>query len=159
MADNTGSHYNWAEVLAGAAVVAIAAGFLVFAGRTSGFGGTSDGYTLTASFRSVEGVTVGTDVRLAGVKVGTVTNIALNPQTFRADTTFGIAEGIEIPDDSAVIVASEGLLGGNFIEISPGGSLFAFDPGAEIEDTQSSVSLVSLLLKFVAGDGSAEPAE
>jgi len=55
-----------------------------------------------------------------------------------------------------VIVSSEGLLGGNFVEIMPGGSPFYFDPGAEIEDTQGAVSLISLLLKFVAGDGADE---
>ncbi|MFP4329041.1 MAG: outer membrane lipid asymmetry maintenance protein MlaD, partial [Paracoccaceae bacterium] len=100
-----------------------------------------------------EGVTVGTDVRLAGVKVGSVTELELNPQTYRAETTFSVDEGVQIPDDSAVVVASEGLLGGNFIEISPGGSMFYFEPGDEIIDTQGAVSLVSLLLKFVTGDG------
>ena len=61
--------------------------------------------------------------------------------------------GIEIPDDSAITIASEGLLGGNFVEIVPGGSPFMFEPSSEIEDTQSAVSLVSLLLKFVSGSG------
>lgn len=147
---------NTTEVLVGGAVLAVAIGFTVFAGQATGFTQRSDGYALTASFRSLEGVTVGTDVRLAGVKVGTVTGVELNTQTYRADTTFTLRDGIEIPDDSAVIVASEGLLGGNFVEISPGGSPFAFAPGDEIEDTQGAVSLVSLLLKFVAGDGAPE---
>ena len=98
-------------------------------------------------------VQVGTDVRLAGVKIGTVTGIELNPKTFRAVTSFSIANGIEIPDDSAVLVSSEGLLGGNFIEISPGGSPMNYAAGAEIEDTQGAVSLISLLLKFVGGSG------
>jgi phospholipid/cholesterol/gamma-HCH transport system substrate-binding protein len=96
-------------------------------------------------------VTVGTDVRLAGVKVGTVTDVSLNPETYRADTTVSLHTGIEIPDDSAIVVSSEGLLGGNFVEIVPGGSPFFYEPGATIEDTQGAVSLVSLLLKFVSG--------
>ena len=96
---------------------------------------------------------VGTDVRLAGVKVGTVTDVDLNPETYRADTTVALARGIEIPDDSAIIISSEGLLGGNFVEIMPGGSPFYFEPGDEIPDTQGAVSLVSLLLKFVSGGG------
>lgn len=153
MADNT-SH-NWTEVIVGGAVVAIAAGFMVFAGQATGFSAGGGGYPLTASFRSLEGVSVGTDVRLAGVKIGTVTGITLNAETYRADTQLSIREGIQIPDDSAVLIASEGLLGGNFVEISPGGSPFTFAAGDEILDTQSSVSLVSLLLKFVAGDASA----
>jgi len=140
------------EVIVGAAVVAVAAGFLLYASQFTGIGSSSGGYALTASFRSLEGVTVGTDVRLAGVKIGSVTGIDLNPQTFRADTQFTIQNGIDLPDDSAVVISSEGLLGGNFVEILPGGSPFAFEPGDTVEFTQGSVSLISLLMKFVAGD-------
>lgn len=151
MAENTG------EVLIGGAVLAVAIGFVIYAGQATGFGAASGGYPLTASFRSVEGVTVGTDVRLAGVKIGTVTDLALNAETFRADTTFSVVKGIEIPDDSAVVVSSEGLLGGNFVEIFPGGSLFFYQPGEEIIDTQGAVSLINLLLKYV-GSGGEDPA-
>ncbi len=137
-----------AEVLVGGVVLAAAIGFVVYAGQITGFSRDGDSYQLTASFRSLEGVTVGTDVRLAGVKIGTVTDISLNPETYRADTVLAVREGVQIPDDSAVLVASEGLLGGNYVEISPGGSYFYLEPGEEILDTQSAVSLVSLLLKF-----------
>jgi phospholipid/cholesterol/gamma-HCH transport system substrate-binding protein len=139
------------EVTVGAAVVAVAIGFLVYASQFTGVTSGKTGYPLSASFRSLEGVTVGTDVRLAGVKIGSVTGISLNPQTFRADTEFTIQDGIVLPDDSAVVISSEGLLGGNFVEILPGGSPFNFEEGAEIEDTQSAVSLVGLLMKFVTG--------
>jgi phospholipid/cholesterol/gamma-HCH transport system substrate-binding protein len=140
---------NTSEVLAGAAVLAAAVGFLVYAGQTSGFGGGGDSYDLTASFRAVDGISVGTDVRLAGVKVGTITDLRLNPQTFYADAVVAVDKAIVLPDDSAILVSSEGLLGGNYIEIVPGGSLETLPPGAEIEDTQGSVSLVTLLLRFV----------
>ncbi|TCL08924.1 phospholipid/cholesterol/gamma-HCH transport system substrate-binding protein [Shimia isoporae] len=139
------------EALVGAAVLAAAASFLIYASQFAGKGSRDAGYALSASFRSVEGVSVGTDVRLAGVKIGTVTDITLDPTTFRALTEFTVAGGIDLPDDSAVVISSEGLLGGNFVEILPGGSPFNFEEGDEIEDTQSSVSLVSLLLKFVSG--------
>lgn len=139
------------EVLVGGAVLAAAIAFVVYAGQATGLGQTTAGYPLTASFRSLEGVTVGTDVRLAGVKIGTVTEVSLNPETYRADTVFSLREGIEIPDDSAIVISSEGLLGGNFVEIMPGGSPFYFAAGDEIEDTQGAVSLISLLLKFVSG--------
>lgn len=143
---------NTTEVLTGTAVLAVAAGFLIYAAGLTGVSTAStDSYPLTASFRSVEGVSVGTEVRMAGVKIGTVTGLDLNAETFRADTFFTVNSGIEIPDDSAISVASEGLLGGNFVEIIPGGSPFNLDPGGEIEDTQSSVSLITLLLKFVSG--------
>lgn len=142
---------NATEIAVGAAVLAVAIGFVAYAGQVTGFSSKSDGYALNASFRSLEGITVGSDVRLAGVKIGTVTDIQLNPQTFRADTQFNLQNGIAIPDDSAVVISSEGLLGGNFVEIMPGGSPFNFEAGAEIEDTQGSVSLISLLMKFVSG--------
>jgi len=90
------------------------------------------------------------------VKIGTVSKIALNPETFRGDVTLALVDGVDIPDDSAAVIASEGLLGGNFVEIVPGGSLGNFERGAEIEDTQGAVSLISLLLKFVTGEGESD---
>jgi len=142
---------NTSEVLVGGVVLAAAVGFLFYIGQATGLGGATSGYPLTASFRSIEGVTVGTDVRLAGVKIGTVTEVELNTQTYRADTVFSVNNGVEIPDDSAIVIASEGLLGGSFVEIMPGGSLFYFAAGDEMEDTQGSVSFLQLLLKFVSG--------
>ncbi len=144
---------NTTEVLVGGAVLAAAIGFAVYAGQIAGFSAGNDGrYTLNASFRSLEGIGVGSDVRLAGVKVGTVEQVTLNPETYRADTVVTVEGTVAIPDDSAIVVSSEGLLGGNFVEIVPGGSPFFFEAGDEIVDTQGAVSLVSLLLKFVSGE-------
>lgn len=144
---------NTAEVLTGGGVLAVAVGFLIYAAQFGGVGGGSaDASTYSASFRSAEGIGVGTDVRMAGVKVGTVLDMSLDPQTFRANATLSVDDAIELPEDTAVIVASEGLLGGSFLELQPGGSAFSLEPGSEIEDTQSSVSLIELLLKFVAGN-------
>jgi phospholipid/cholesterol/gamma-HCH transport system substrate-binding protein len=145
-----------AEVIVGGAVVAAAAGFLIYASQFGGPSTDGGAYDLTASFRSAEGVTVGTDVRLAGVKVGTVTAMDLNPQTFRAEATFAIDPQVVLPDDTSVVVASEGLLGGTFIEVLPGGSAFNYEPGDEILDTESAVSLISLLLSFVGSGGAQE---
>ncbi|HQU66639.1 MAG TPA: outer membrane lipid asymmetry maintenance protein MlaD [Albidovulum sp.] len=139
------------EILTGAGVLAVAAGFLFYATGSTGLTGAGDSYPLTASFRSVEGITVGTDVRMSGVKVGSVTGLALNPKTFFADATISVRKDIAVPDDSTIIVASEGLLGGAFVEIQPGGSPANLEPGAEIEDTQGAVSVISLLMKFVGG--------
>lgn len=148
---------NTTEVLVGGVVLAAAVAFGIYAAQAAGLSSGGDSYPLHASFRSLEGVSVGTDVRLAGVKVGTVSGVALNPETFRADTTVDVAKAIEIPDDSAIVISSEGLLGGNFVEIVPGGSPFYFEAGDQITDTQGAVSLISLLLKFVGGgsDGAA----
>ena len=142
------------EVVVGGSVLAAALGFLFYAGQLTGFtDGSSVDNQYFASFRSIQGVSVGTDVRMAGVKVGTVTEMVLNPDTFRADANITVFSDIVLPDDTAVVVSSEGLLGGNFIELLPGGSITNLEPGSEIEDTQSSVRLVELLLKFVSGDG------
>lgn len=139
------------EVLVGAIVLAVAIGFGAYTVQSAGLSFGADGYPLTASFRSLEGVNVGTDVRLAGVKIGTVTEVTLNTETYRADTVISVRDGVQIPDDSAIIVASEGLLGGNYVEVSPGGSPFYYEPGAEILDTQGAVSLLTLLLKYISG--------
>lgn len=142
---------NRLEIAMGAAVLAVAIGFLVYAGQIAGVQATGrDGYALNASFRSAEGISVGTDVRLAGVKIGAVSGMELDRETFRADVTLRIAEGIEIPDDSTAAVSAEGLLGGTFVEIIPGGSPFALDPGGEFFDTQGSVSLIGLLSRFIS---------
>lgn len=146
---------NTTEVIVGSIVLAGAIGFLMYAGQLTGFtSGNAPANSYNASFRSIEGVSVGTDVRMAGVKVGTVTELVLNPETFRAEAEFTVNNDVMLPDDTAVIVSSEGLLGGNFVELLPGGALENLTPGAEIEDTQSSVGLVELLLKFVSGSKS-----
>ncbi|WP_299614168.1 outer membrane lipid asymmetry maintenance protein MlaD [uncultured Tateyamaria sp.] len=143
---------NTTEVLVGGVVLAAAIAFAVYGAQVAGLGNSgASAYPLVASFRSLEGVNVGTDVRLAGVKVGTVTDVDLNAETYRADTVVSVRSDTQIPDDSAIIISSEGLLGGNFVEIVPGGSPFYFEAGDEITDTQGSVSLISLLLKFVSG--------
>ena len=139
------------EALVGGAVLAVAVGFMIYAGQVTGMGAGQSEYPLSASFRSANGVSVGTDVRMAGVKVGRVTEIALDPETYRAATVFTMRKGIQVPDDSAVAIASDGLLGDNYVEVLPGGSPFYVEPGDEIEFTQGSVSLISLLMKFVGG--------
>ena len=141
----------WAEFIMGTAVLIVAIGFAVVGFQRGGWGNANKSYVLNASFRSIEGVTVGTDVRLAGVKVGRVSGILLNSESFRADVEISVDLGVELPDDSAILIASEGLLGGNFVELQPGGSPFNFMAGDIIMDTQGSVSLLNLLMKFASG--------
>ena len=151
--------YERAEIAAGAAILAVAAGFALYAVQGAGFVGAAESYPLSASFRSVEGISVGTDVRLAGVKVGTVTGLTLNPETYFADAVISMRKDVALPTDSTILVSSEGLLGGNFVEVQPGGALEMLEPGAEIEDTQGAVSLITLLMKFAGGAAdSAAPA-
>lgn len=151
---------NGTEVLAGALVLAAAIGFVAYVGLKSGYGDVAGTYPLTASFRSVEGISVGSDVRLAGVKVGTITDLQLNPVTFYADARLSVQNGILLPDDSSILISSEGLLGGNFVELMPGGSPVNLAPGEEILDTQGAVGLVTLLMRFVGGmSGDSAPSD
>ena len=142
---------NPAEVAVGALTLAVAGGFLVYAAQTTGWaGGGAATYPLAASFRSAEGVAPGTEVRLAGIRIGTVTGLALNPETYRADMTFAIDAGIDIPEDSSAAVATQGLLGGTFVEVVAGESPFALDPGAEILDTRGPQNLLGLMADIIS---------
>lgn len=148
------------EILLGAAVLSVAALFVVFALRTTGTALTqAQGYPLYATFRSAEGVRPGTEVRLAGVKIGTVTGLSLDPQSFRAQLAIAVTPGLELPGDSTIQVASEGLLGGTFIEVLPGGDLENLRPGDTFQDTQSAVSLITLLLRAFTGSDASEAPE
>ena len=81
---------NKTEVTIGALVLAVAVGFILYVGQTTGMSASTGGYHINAAFRSAEGISTGTDVRLAGVKIGTVMDMALNPETYRAEVTFAI---------------------------------------------------------------------
>ncbi|AUH34618.1 outer membrane lipid asymmetry maintenance protein MlaD [Paracoccus tegillarcae] len=141
-----------AELIAGAVVLAVAAGFLAWSmGRGAISGG---GYDLTASFPDVDGVEVGAEVRLAGVPVGRVTDLRLNPQTYLADAVIRVPDDVVLPADSAALIQSDGLLGGAYIQLQPGGSMDNLAPGDEIEDVQGAVSLISLMMKFVDSQSS-----
>ncbi|HEY4043464.1 MAG TPA: outer membrane lipid asymmetry maintenance protein MlaD [Rhodopila sp.] len=142
------ARHGVAELLTGVVVLAVAAGFLAFAvahsGRTAG-----GGYPLEARFDHIDGLNVGGDIRIAGVKVGTVTDETLDPKTFSAVVTMTVRDGIALPKDTAAAITSESLLGGKYISLSPGGDETALKPGQTITITQSSVSLEELLGKFI----------
>jgi phospholipid/cholesterol/gamma-HCH transport system substrate-binding protein len=108
-------------------------------------------YELSAKFRKADGVTVGGDVRIAGVKVGTIREMALDPQSFQARVTVAIREDVRVPDDSAALIASDGLLGGSHVAIQPGGSEFMLEPGAEFAFTQGSVNFLDLVGRAIGG--------
>ena len=142
---------NLVETVVGAIVLGIAIIFAVLLWRFSDVGFGTGQYTVDAKFRSAEGITVGTDVRLAGVKIGSVSNLSLDPQTFQAIARLSIKPEYQMPDDSAAIISSEGLLGGSFVEILPGGSYELMEDGSEFSETQGAVSFISLFMKFVTG--------
>lgn len=101
---------NRLEIAVGGVVLALAVGFAVFLAQSTGLSGSSSSYPISASFRSAEGISVGTDIRLAGVKIGTISDLKLNSETYRAESILSVRNDVRIPDDSALAVASEGLL-------------------------------------------------
>jgi phospholipid/cholesterol/gamma-HCH transport system substrate-binding protein len=139
---------NAAEVLSGAVVLLVAVGFLGFAVAHSGRS-TVSGYTLIAKFDHIDGLSVGADVRLAGVKVGSVLAEQIDPQSYLAVVTLSVRNGLELPKDSSAAIDSESLLGGEYVSLSPGGDTTMLAPGGVITITQSTISLEQLLGKFI----------
>src|SRR5690242_10696574 len=136
------------EVVTGAAVLVVAAGFLAYAVAHSGRS-VSSGYTLQARFEHIDGLTPGSDVRIAGVKVGTVTSERIDPKTFEAVVSLTVRDDVHLPKDTGAEITSESLLGGKYINLSPGGDEATLKPGQTITITQSSISLEQLLGKFI----------
>lgn len=134
------------ETVVGGAVIAVAAAFLLYAvsATSSGVSG-SGGYRLSAEFDNVEGVNVGTDVRLAGIKVGTVTGQTLNPESFQARLDLSIDSSVSLTEDTTAKITSEGLLGGRFVALEPGGAEAKLTDGAMITYTQGAVDIWSLI--------------
>lgn len=145
------------ELWVGAAVLAVAAGFLAWSTGVS-FRQGADGYELRAAFPNVDGIDKGTDVRVAGVKVGRVSAVTLDPESFLAEAKIRLPGSIRLPVDSAALIQSDGLLGGSYIELQPGGAAENLNPGDEIEDVQGAVSLLSLMMKFVDAQAADKPA-
>lgn len=144
---------NLFESLIGAVVLVIAGWFLVFAYERSD-AQVGGGYELLARFDRVDGLSIGSDVRLAGIKVGTITGQRLDQASFQAIITFSVDEGVELPEDTAVAVTSEGLLGGSYLAILPGGMDDILLPGDEISETQDAVDLIGLISRFAYGGDS-----
>src|SRR5450755_3191911 len=112
---------NTVETLIGAIVVFVATAFLIFAYTSTNSGGIS-GYDIRARFASVDGISVGTDVRMHGIKIGTVSALALDPKSYMAVAHLSIRNGIQLPDDSSIKITSAGILGNSYVALSPGGS-------------------------------------
>lgn len=143
---------NLTELFAGAVVLLVAAGFLGYAVANTGRS-TVSGTTLHAKFERIDGLTVGSDVRLAGVKIGSIAAAAIDPKTFQAMVTFTVLATLKLPRDSSAEITSDGLLGGKFLAIVPGGDDKLLADGAEMTITQSSVSFEQLLGKFIFSVG------
>jgi phospholipid/cholesterol/gamma-HCH transport system substrate-binding protein len=148
-----------AETLLGAVVIAVAIGFLGFAVTRAGTAGSGRGYELWALFDNATGISVGADVRTAGVKVGAVSKVVIDPQTYYARVTMTIDPAVKLPDDSSAKVSQDGLLGGAHISLAPGGSETMLASGGEILNTQGSIDIVSTMIAaFGSGAQKEDPA-
>lgn len=147
------------ETVVGVAVIAIAAMFLAYAYRTSGQDAARSGYRLEAVFGRIDGVTIGSEVRIAGIKVGSVSASRLDPVTYEAKVQLSIASDVPVPEDSIAKVVSDGLLGGAHVSIEPGASDVMLKSGEQITLTQGSVDLLGLAVQaFTANVGGDRPA-
>ena len=154
---------NIIETVMGAVVLVVALGFVGFVFQTTSVE-RIDGYQVTAQFDDASGLIAGTDVRLAGVKVGTVASQRLDAELFTAVITLNVDNSIKLPADTSARIISDGLLGGNYVALEPGGDEEIIPPGGEILYTQGAINVVDLLGRFIfsaadsaAGDEAASP--
>lgn len=139
---------NVIETIMGAVVLAVAAAFLVFVSASTGVQ-TGSGYRVSAEFDDAAGLNPGTDVRMSGVKVGSVVEQRLDPETYFAEVTMAIDERIKLPADTSARVVPEGLLGSNYVMLEPGGAEEMIPPGGRIQYTQGAINVVDLLGRFM----------
>ena len=141
------------ETIMGGFVLFIALFFLIFA-YNRGSIGTVSGYDVNANFDNISGISDGSDIRLNGIKVGTVSDVNLNSETYQATLTLSIDDKIKLPTDTVAEIATEGLLGGHYLSLVPGAEEEFLEDGSDIVYTQSPVDIIQLLSKFMfsAGD-------
>jgi phospholipid/cholesterol/gamma-HCH transport system substrate-binding protein len=139
---------NAIETIMGAVVLVIAALFLFFAYSTSQIRRTA-GYEVTASFDRVDGIRDGGDVRISGIKVGSIVSQTLDPKTYLAVIRMTIDPSVKLPTDTVAQIASSGLLGDKYLSLVPGGADETIPPGGRIQFTQPAISLESLIGQYI----------
>ena len=141
---------NMIETVMGGVVLLVAAFFVIFAFSSSGVQ-TVGGYQVRAVFDDASGLVPGTEVRLAGVKVGTVLSQELDPKTYFAVVMMSIDQDVELPKDTSARVVPEGVLGGNLVQLQPGGDEEFIEPDGTISNTQGALNIVDLVGRFAFG--------
>ncbi len=139
---------NIVETLIGAIVLVVAIGFFTYAYSRADVG-TVSGYTINADFTGVGSLNTGADVRISGIKVGSVVRQELDPDTFMARVTLSIDDAIELPTDTTAAVGIEGLLGGAFVALEPGGEEELISNGGQIIFTQAAPDIIGLVTQLV----------
>jgi phospholipid/cholesterol/gamma-HCH transport system substrate-binding protein len=137
------------EFIVGLGVIIIAGWFILsVVTKSDKLSNISETTNYIASFNDVSGISVGSNIKLAGVTVGKVLELKLDEINYTAEMVLGINRKIKIPNDSEIIITSEGLLGGNYVSMSPGGSDIFLKANENFSFTQSSLSLNNLIQKF-----------
>lgn len=146
------------ETVVGAFVLAVAALLIVFAYQSAGIT-VIEGYDVTASFQRVDGIRVGSDVRLSGIKVGSVVAEQLDPKTYFATLTLSIDRHVQLPLDTSAKIVTEGLMGGKYVALEPGADERMLKPGGQITHTQSSIDIQDLISRYMSGGAKEKPGE
>ena len=146
---------NAVETVLGAVVLLVAGMFVYFAYNTAQVKAI-DGYNIKASFFKIGGLTTGSDVRINGIKVGTVTNARLDPETFDAVIEMSIKPDIKLPTDTIAAIGSEGIVGGKYVRITPGSAKETISDNGSISETKDFRSLEDQVgeIIFLATGGS-----
>jgi phospholipid/cholesterol/gamma-HCH transport system substrate-binding protein len=139
---------SFVETFLGGAVVVVAVGFLIFALQVSEVGAVN-GYGLTARFLKVGGLEVGSDVRISGVKVGSVTDRRLDTDTFEAIVLFTVRTDVRLPTDTQAVITSEGLLGGKYLRLIPGTAEDTIADDGELSETKDFQSLEDTVAEII----------
>lgn len=139
---------QWAETGVGAVVILVAAGFLAYS-LTVGGTVRPHGYEVRARFGQVGSLAPGAAVSVAGVKVGTVAAITLDPKTYLATTTLDLDPGVPLPSDSTARIVTDGLMGASHVAIEPGAATENLKSGGEIENTQGAIDVYGLISQFI----------
>ena len=152
---------NPIETVLGAVVLVVAIMFLVFAYSTASIKSVIGGYQVTADFLKVGGLTRGSDVRMSGITIGTVSDQQLDPQTFTARVVMTIQSDVKLPADTEAAIVGDGLMGGKYVNLVPGHAAERIPPGGKIaraRDFQSLEDLVGQII-FLATQDPNKPAD
>jgi phospholipid/cholesterol/gamma-HCH transport system substrate-binding protein len=139
---------NLIETILGGVVLAVAAFFLIFA-YTNASLRTIQGNEYVAKFNRIDGVNPGGDVRMSGIKVGTIKSVAIDPKTFVAIVRLTVDRMVALPADTSAEVASDGLLGGKYLSLVPGGDEKTIPAGGEIRYTQGPINLEQMIGQLI----------
>lgn len=143
---------NVFEIIVGTFVLCCAVFFLVFSLKKSDISAAST-YEVYAKFDNADGISIGSDVKISGVKIGSVADQLLDKNSYRAVLKLDINQDIKLPKDSSVKIVSAGLLGSKYLAIEPGAEEDLIKKGDELQFSQSSVNFEDLLARFIFSSG------